>query len=215
MASHRGNEAVVRLLFESVTLINDLDSQGRLGIQLAVLNLLLQYGTVFNSRYQDVQGCSTLHHAASSGCYDGAKMALDHGADIDLLDSQGWTALYWACRKGEKSTVELLLESGADRQVRNRQKQTPLAVSAFFGNSLLKSNLTVPGNHQTEDQQEGFELGDPKGAFCDACLHVCYSSVLKKTRLTFTARIHTRFTINALPVKTSISVIPLTDRSHF
>ena len=181
----------MRLLLENGALINNQDSQGRLAIQLAakgdrsaILNLLLQYGAVFNSRYQDVQGCSILHHAASGGCYNGIKMALDHGADIDLLDSQDWTALHWACRNGKKSTVELLLKSGADRQAKNRQKQTPLAVSAFFGNSLLKSNLTVPGNDLTEDQQEGFELGDPKDAFCDGCLHVYYLPICSKENTT-------------------------------
>ena len=72
--------------------------------------------------------------------------------------------------------------------------------------------MTVPGNHLTdipEDQQEGFELGDHKGAFCDACLHVYYSSVLEKARLTLTARIYIRFAINALAVKISISIIDI------
>ena len=92
----------------------------------------------------------------------------------------------------------------------NRQNQTLFVVLAFFGNSLLKSNLMVLGNHLTdisEDQQESFELGNYMRVCCNTCLYVCYLSVLKKARLILTTRIYAGFVMNALTVKISISVI--------
>ena len=60
-ASHRNKEAIIQLLFENMVLINNWDSQERLTVQLTfrdnrltILSLLVQYGTVFNSRYKDI-----------------------------------------------------------------------------------------------------------------------------------------------------------------
>lgn len=42
------------------------------------------------------------------------ELLLIHKAEIDTLDLQGWTPLFWACFRGDILTVRCLLEGGAD-----------------------------------------------------------------------------------------------------
>ena len=44
------------------------------------------------------------------------KLLITNGADIDLQDNQGWTALMFAARKGLK---ELLIKNGPDKDVQD------------------------------------------------------------------------------------------------
>ena len=42
------------------------------------------------------------------------------GADVNIKDIDGWTALIWAAEKGHKEIVEMLLDGGADVNVQNK-----------------------------------------------------------------------------------------------
>ena len=44
-------------------------------------------------------------------------MFLQNKADINQVDSQGRTALYFATRQGHHLTVQLLLKEGADMEI--------------------------------------------------------------------------------------------------
>jgi ankyrin repeat protein len=45
------------------------------------------------------------------------KLLLDHGADVDLRNNDGWTALMNACGRGYNDIVKLLLAKGADPNI--------------------------------------------------------------------------------------------------
>ena len=60
--------------------------QGQLGLENGVLNMT------------DIEGCSILHHAARCNKVDAVTILLDNGADIDVLNSFGYTALHIAVR---------------------------------------------------------------------------------------------------------------------
>jgi ankyrin repeat protein len=62
---------------------------------------------------------------------------LDHGADIDAADANGWTPLMHACSVGKIETVQLLLQRGARINVKSKFKETALDI---FGKRLRKGS---------------------------------------------------------------------------
>ena len=57
------------------------------------------------------------------------KLFLEHGAPLDLVDSDGETALHLAVRLDDPELVRRLLEKGADASVKSKQEQTPLELA--------------------------------------------------------------------------------------
>ena len=58
-----------------------------------------------------------------------ASLAVKLGADVNQTDSAGNTALHLAASKGYNRIIRLLVENGADLNVRNGKQQTPLAAA--------------------------------------------------------------------------------------
>ncbi len=54
---------------------------------------------------------------------------LEVGADVNAKDIGGYTALMWAAGLGHIDTVKLILDHGADVNVRNNYKNTALALA--------------------------------------------------------------------------------------
>lgn len=73
---------------------------------------------------------SSFHKAASEGDYDKVKYFLDSGIDVNVRKS-GWTALHWAVIKSHVKIVKLLLENGADPNVKSYAETTPLILARF------------------------------------------------------------------------------------
>ena len=61
---------------------------------------------------------------------NGVKKLLDKGVDINSIDDDGCTALYYASRNNCEKTVTMLLERGADVNICNMIRRTPLMVAA-------------------------------------------------------------------------------------
>ncbi len=57
------------------------------------------------------------------------------GASLSSADQEGLTALSWACMKGQKGAVQLLVEAGADLNQPDRQGRTPLDLAALNGDA--------------------------------------------------------------------------------
>ena len=58
------------------------------------------------------------------------RVLLEHGANVDAVNRQEETALHCAARYGHFSTVELLLERGAQRDLADRRGRTAADVAA-------------------------------------------------------------------------------------
>ena len=56
------------------------------------------------------------------------------GIDINKRDQEGNTALYYACQKGYRDIVALLLDNDADASCINNRSESPLHAAARSGN---------------------------------------------------------------------------------
>ena len=63
------------------------------------------------------------------------------GIDVNKRDAEGNTPLYYACLKGYRDLVLLLLDSGADVSVTNNRSETPLHAAARSGNKEIIGKL--------------------------------------------------------------------------
>jgi ankyrin len=79
-----------------------------------------------------------LHYAAESGDIDLAKTILGKGnADINHVDSSGFTPLFRAAMKEQKSFILFMLKNGADPNIQTREGFTPLMAAVESGNVKL------------------------------------------------------------------------------
>ena len=100
--------------------------QGDLSVLASLLNA---DPALANARSEtDPRGTYPLHVAAEFGQADAAKLLLEHGADVTLLDSENDAiALSWAAFFGRPGVVHVLLAAGSDPGQRNKHGLTPLA----------------------------------------------------------------------------------------
>ena len=84
---------------------------------------------------------SALIAAASNGDHDAVNSLLEHGADSNIPDKNGWTALMWAAENGHAASVEALLEHGADPDSDDYIGLTALIVAAIQGHEASVTML--------------------------------------------------------------------------
>ena len=87
-----------------------------------------------------------LHHMAAEGELAKARLLLDHGAGVDLIDEEyRSTPLGVAARRGQREAVRLLLERGADASAAGASWATPLAWAIKKGHDDLVDVLRAAG----------------------------------------------------------------------
>lgn len=95
---------------------------------------------------RNMYGETPLHMAAKNGCNQAAKILLAHGAAVESKANNGMTPLHLAVwhslRDEDYSTVETLLNYGADCSAEDNEKLTPLNhLSQTPGNQKLRELL--------------------------------------------------------------------------
>lgn len=98
--------------------------------QYKVVNLLLQEGAKVNSQTDHNQGKPTaLMIAVYANDTTSVSLMLNaNDIDVNLQDSRGKTALYWACRNGNNEMIEHLLKAKADPRLCSHDGESPLLV---------------------------------------------------------------------------------------
>lgn len=96
----------------------------------------------------DKETSLTLTHVASTGDVKELQSMLAKGVDKDKKDSQGRTALHFACGYGNARCVEVLLEAGALVDPFDKNNNTPLHYASGYGQYecaelLLKGGAAV------------------------------------------------------------------------
>jgi ankyrin repeat protein len=117
-ASH--NDAFkVRQLVGSGNSPNEVDEDGRTGLQIAAINGNLQIAAILikASAHLDVKdklGNTALHYATDRNQVEMAQLLLDVGAAVDPENKNGMTPLMIAASRGHTAIVQALLAKGAN-----------------------------------------------------------------------------------------------------
>lgn len=166
-ATRRGDEKIVALLLDhgaSMTMRNRRDeSAPQLAVDLgygAIVKLFLKHGLdpdhrvgsilpePISNRPQETAGTPLLVRAVQRGHENVVRIALENGANPNIRDRDGMTALYWGADLGHKAIVSLLLKHGADPNVKTIVGETALMAAARNGavdivNSLVDAGADV------------------------------------------------------------------------
>ena len=112
--------------------------------KLEVIEQLLEGGTPVDMR--DGDGVSALMHACLNGQTKAAKLLLERGAQVDLLDDEEeMSALGMASLFGHTEVVELLLERGAQVDLQNSDGWSALMWASITGQTEVAKLLLERG----------------------------------------------------------------------
>ena len=136
--------------------LTNLHSMVKHGDLTGIKALLDENRDLANSRSEtDARGTYPLHVAAEFGQADAARVLLEYGADVRLLDLENDAiALGWAAFFGRPEVVAVLLEAGSEPSQRNKHSLTPLgcAVGGTKGRWKKFSDATI------EDWQRAVDI---------------------------------------------------------
>ncbi len=116
--------------------------------RLEVLKLLLEKGA--NSKAADCLGNNALHLAVKiSNNTDTIKYLVEHvKLDVNSKNVENETALHLVSYYGYMSTVDYLVENGAQVDARDKNNDMPLHIAASYGNqALIKLLLNIGNNY--------------------------------------------------------------------
>ena len=146
-------EDTVKLLLEYHADPNISSDDGRTPLMAAcffrqykVVNLLLQAGANVNSQTDHNQGKPTaLMIAVYANDTTSVSLMLNaNDIDVNLQDSEGRTALHWACRNGNNEMIEHLLKAKADPKLCTHDGESPLLVYIYSApSSLAKPSIVA------------------------------------------------------------------------
>jgi uncharacterized protein len=132
---------------KAMSKVIELHSTVKHGDLTGIKTLLNENRELANSRSEtDARGTYPLHVAAEFGQTDAARLLLEYGADVSLLDSENDAiALCWAAFFGRPEVVAVLLEAGSEPSQRNKNGLTPLgcAVGGTKGRWKKFSDATL------------------------------------------------------------------------
>ena len=80
--------------------------------------------SVINQRNKG--GATSLHIACREGNFEIAKILIENGANVNIVDNEGWSPLMRASLAGKEDIVEILLKGGAKAQLLNSLNESAL-----------------------------------------------------------------------------------------
>jgi len=86
-----------------------------------------------------------LIQASKSGDFLAIQQLIENGANANVVEGLGWTALHWAARNGYAVCIDTLLDSGARLEATDHSRFTALHWAAWLGSSACLNRLLDRG----------------------------------------------------------------------
>ena len=154
---HVISEPLSRVLAKLETIVNYKDEEGRTttilscdkygvgGGSKSLLQFALDHGA--NAELADNSGQTPLIHCVKwLENYECAAVLVRHGVVLDAVDMDGCTALWYASREGYMSTLQLLVESGANIDRASNNGITPISIAYIHRHPAVVAYLTIELN---------------------------------------------------------------------
>lgn len=150
LASESGSSELVQLLLSYNPNVNKCDHKGRAAIHKATymgrmdtVKLLLKVPDIDIELPEQTYGQTALHIASGRGYGELAQVLIQHKADINALDRDGWSPLHVCCSKGFAQVVAALLSNHAktDLLISNRWSALSLAEEKGYHDVVNLFNL--------------------------------------------------------------------------
>lgn len=103
---------------------------------------------------------TTLMEAAMEGDTETIQAELQNGADIDVMDEEGSSALHWALWFGENEAAQLLVEEGSDLNLCDYEGYSPLMIAVFNEDVEMAAFLLENGATPTLEDIYGMTAYD-------------------------------------------------------
>lgn len=161
IAAYRGFLGIVTLLIKANAQLNYMDLEGCSAMYLAcsyghdnVVRVLLKAG----ASLEPLAGAPILA-AAEEGHLSVVLTLIEHGVDIEVVDSEGCTALWLACSNAHDSVVRVLLTQGAcGLETANYHGITPLAIAQYLNHHSIVKLLLAAGANSFENNEKETEI---------------------------------------------------------
>eukprot|EP00826_Nyctotherus_ovalis_P035538 TRINITY_DN3059_c0_g3_i1.p1 TRINITY_DN3059_c0_g3~~TRINITY_DN3059_c0_g3_i1.p1 ORF type:complete len:647 (+),score=188.11 TRINITY_DN3059_c0_g3_i1:169-2109(+) len=118
------------------------------------------------------------------------KAVLDCGADVNLIDNNGWTALHHAAEKGDLNAAKILIEYKANVNAFSNARKTPLHLAAFANKTEMVKLLIANGadiEFASEDKCTPLHYAAKKGSLeCVKVLLNAKAAICKQDRRLWT-----------------------------
>jgi len=146
IAAANGNTSLLKYLIEGCGIpvddkeysVEDSSKTGWTALQWAAYNgkinslgYLLSKGADINTHYSSYR-FSPLHLAVFGGHEEAIIILASNGADVNLIDYNGWSPIHYACRDGYIGAVKKLLEFNPDVNLKTFTGYTSLMLAAIF-----------------------------------------------------------------------------------
>jgi ankyrin repeat protein len=82
-----------------------------------------------------------LHYACAKGHFEVAQFLITNGAIVDSISLGNTTPLMMAVQSGNEQLVKLLLDKGADLQIRNSQGLSAIDIADIYGKAWISEGL--------------------------------------------------------------------------
>lgn len=153
-AAEKGRVIMLDMLIRNGAKLEVSDAAGRTALDLAVLNGRIQAAEVLLRAGAQLEASDLLLEAARRGAEDRdiVRFLKSQGADLDVTDAQGNTALMIATSRANHRLAHHLVEQGAGLQIRNEAGQSALDIAAERGALAIHEFLLRNGAATTAPQ---------------------------------------------------------------
>jgi ankyrin repeat protein len=141
----------VRTQVEAGVSLEATDYRKRTPLQLAadqermeIVRYLVLRGAEIDAPTPEKTGEVTpLRYAISNGDIEMVLFLIEHGADVNKANNQGWTPLMTAVTNGYSDIVDILIAEGADINARTARGRTMTRIASDAGYTDLVLKLTL------------------------------------------------------------------------